>query len=129
MPSGGSYVKNPGYDPNEIEQYSTVQAYTISGNSRAIPSGASIVRGIYFMWNDEGFTGKGWRYDIVGGPTNKYPDFHSNDDVANYVAANQNLDDVFSSWAQHYTFEGWHNFYMAVYNSNPNCMDVDRSNV
>ena len=50
MPNGGSYVKNPGYDPNEIEQYSTVQAYTISGNSRTIPSGASIVRGIYYMW-------------------------------------------------------------------------------
>ena len=126
MPSGGSYVKNPGYDPNEIEQYSTVQAYTISGNSRAIPSGATIVQGIYYMWNESGFTGQGWMYGIEGGPTTIYPGFTNNDDVANYVDLNENLDDVFKYWAQKYTLEGWDNFYNAV-GVNSGCMDVHHS--
>ncbi len=126
MPNGGSYVKNPGYDPNEIEQYSTVQAYTISGNSRTIPSGASIVRGIYYMWNDQGFTGNGWMYEVPGGPTNKYPDFKSNEDVAKYVADNGDLNAVFAHWADNYDLDGWDNFYMAVRNY-PGCMDVDHS--
>lgn len=127
MPNGGSYVKNPGYDPNEIEQYSTVQAYTSSGNSITIPSGASIVQGIYYMWNDQGFTGQGWMYTVSGGPTNMYSDFKSDQDVAAYVANNGNLDAVFSSWAQDYTLEGWHNFYMEVHKRNSNCMDVVQS--
>ena len=125
MPSGGSYVKNPGYDPNEIEQYSTVQAYTIPGNSSAIPSGASIVRGIYYMWNDQGFTGRGWKYDATGGPTNIYPGFSSDGDVAEYVASIGNLNEVFAYWAQHYDLEGWDNFYNAV-GVGSGCMDVDR---
>lgn len=127
MPSGGSYVKNPGYDPNEIEQYSTVQAYTISGNNITIPSGASIVRGIYYMWNDAGFIGNGWMYETPGGPTNVYSDFKGNDDVAQYVATHGNLDDVFKNWAQNYTLEGWDNFYNAV-GVKSGCMDVDHSN-
>ena len=128
MPSGGSYVKNPGYDPNEIEQYSTVQAYTISGNSRPIPSGATIVQGVYYMWNDEGFTGQGWMYKVPGGPTNMSPGFTSDEDVANYVANNGNLNVVFEHWAQHYTLEGWDNFYTAV-GKDSGCMDVDHSNL
>ena len=127
MPSGGSYVKNPGYDPNEIEQYSTVQAYTVSGNSRAIPSGATTVQGIYYKWNDSGFTGNGWMRTLPGSPTNIYePRFTSDDDVERHIEQYGNLNAVFTYWAQHYDLDGWHNFYMAVYR-NPDCMDVVHS--
>ena len=55
-----------------------------------------------------------------------YPDFKSDDDVANYVAENGNLDAVFRHWAQHYNLIGWNNFYVAV-GVNSGCMDVDNS--
>ena len=55
-----------------------------------------------------------------------YSDFHSDTDVANYVATHGDLDDVFSYWAQHYTLEGWDNFYTAV-GVDSGCMDVDHS--
>lgn len=108
------------------EEYSTVSAYSIGSREAGIPSGASIVRGIYYMWNNEGFTGNGWMQWVEGGPTNIYPGFHSDEDVANYVAANGNLDAVFSYWAQRYTLEGWDNFYNEV-DVDSGCMDVDHS--
>lgn len=113
---GGYYVPNP-------NQYTQVAAYSVA-RENTIPSGASIVRGIYYMWDDGGFTGKGWMYDIPGSPTNMYEEFTSNDDVAAYVASKGNLDAVFSYWAQHYTLEGWDKFYNAV-GVNSGCMDVD----
>lgn len=112
---GGYYVPNP-------NQYTQVAAYSVARDI-TIPSGASIVHGIYYMWNDDGFTGRGWKYEITGGPTAMYPYFTSNDDVAEYVATNRNLDAVFSHWAQHYTLEGWDNFYDAV-GVGSGCMDV-----
>lgn len=115
---GGYYVPNP-------NQYTQVAAYSVA-RANTIPSGASIVRGIYYMWNDEGFTRQGWMYNIEGGPTNIYPYFKSNEDVANYVAATGNLNEVFTYWAQHYTLEGWDNFYTAV-GVDSGCMDVDHS--
>lgn len=114
---GGYYVPNP-------NQYTQVAAYSVARDS-TIPSGASIVRGIYYMWDDGGFTGKGWMYNVSGGPTNMYEDFKSDEDVANYVATVGNLNAVFDYWAQNYTFEGWDNFYMAV-RENSGCMDVDQ---
>lgn len=113
---GGYYVPNP-------NQYTQVAAYSVARDI-TIPSGASIVHGIYYMWNDEGFTGKGWMYEIDGDPTRMYPGFTSNNDVANYVATNRNLNEVFSHWAQNYTLEGWDRFYNAV-GVNSGCMDVD----
>lgn len=115
---GGYYVPNP-------NQYTQVAAYSVARDS-TIPSGASIVRGIYYMWNDEGFTRQGWMHDVKGSPTNLYPDFRSDEDVANYVAANGNLDDVFLYWSQNYTLEGWDNFYTTV-GVNSGCMDVDQN--
>ena len=114
---GGYYVPNP-------NQYTQVAAYSVARDN-TIPSGASIVQGIYYMWNERGFSGKGWMHDIVGGPTNLYPDFYSDDDVAKYVADIGNLNAVFDHWAQHYTLEGWHNFYMTV-GVDSGCMDVDK---
>ena len=106
--------------------YEDVEAQAISTFNVDIPSGASIVRGIYYMWNDEGFSGKGWMYQVEGGPTNMYPGFKSDSDVATYVASAGNLDAVFSHWAQYYTLEGWDNFYNAV-GVGSGCMDVDHS--
>ena len=118
MAYGANYSVNP-------EIYSEVAAF--STQDPTIPSGASIVRGIYYMWNDGGFTGNGWMYGVEGGPTNMYPGFTSDDDVAAYVAANGNLDDVFSNWSKKYTLEGWDEFYNAV-GVDSGCMDVDHSN-
>lgn len=55
-----------------------------------------------------------------------YPDFHSDADVAAYVAATGNLNEVFNYWAQRYTLEGWDDFYNAV-GVDSGCMDVDHS--
>lgn len=123
MSSGGTYISNKFKDG---EEYDPVEGYSVNTRDVIIPSGASIVRGIYYMWNDEGFTGKGWMYSTYGGPTNMYPDFHSDAEVAAYVSDIGNLDAVFSYWAQHYTLEGWDNFYNAV-GVDSGCMDVDHS--
>lgn len=127
MAMGSNYVRNREYEQQRM-QYQPLMAAAANSTSNAISSGASIVRGIYYMWNDLGFTGHGWKYGVEGGPTNMYPDFHSDDDVAYYVATNDNLDAVFSYWAQNYTLEGWDNFYNAVGISS-GCMNVDHSQV
>lgn len=120
--NGSEYVLAP---------YEAVSANAISSMAD-IPSGASIVRGIYYMWNEDGFTGQGWMSDIEGSPTNIYRDFVSVPEdereqaVANYLATNQNLNAVFDYWSQNYTLEGWNNFYMAV-GADSGCMDVDHS--
>lgn len=116
---GGYYVDNR-------YAYEEVSAYSVSTFSNEIPSGASIVRGIYYMWNDQGFIGQGWMYDVEGGPTNMYPDFNSDEDVAGYVAEQGDLNEVFSYWAQNYTLGGWDNFYNEV-GVGSGCMDVDHS--
>lgn len=124
MSSGSYYVNNRyAYD----EEYSSVAAYSVSARN-GIPSGASIVRGIYYKWDDRGFSGQGWMYEILGSPTNMYPEFNSNDEVAEYVTSTGNLDAVFFHWAQHYTLQGWDNFYNAV-GIDSGCMDVDHSQV
>lgn len=120
MSSGGTYISNKFKDG---EEYDPVEGYSVNTREVTIPSGASIVQGIYYMWNDNGFTGRGWRYEIEGGPTNMYPGFLSNADVAAYVSTTGNLNAVFSHWAQHYTLEGWNNFYTAV-GVDSGCMDV-----
>lgn len=120
MSSGGTYISNKFKDG---EEYDPVEGYSVNTRGVTIPSGASIVQGIYYMWDERGFTGQGWMYGIKGGPTNMYPGFASDEDVANHVAANGNLDLVFNHWAQYYTLEGWNNFYNAV-GVNSGCMDV-----
>ncbi len=120
MSSGGTYISNKFKDG---EEYDPVEGYSVNTRNVTIPSGASIVQGIYYMWNDGGFTGGGWKQEIKGGPTNIYPGFYSDNDVAEYVAANKNLDEVFRYWAQNYTLEGWNNFYNAV-GVDSGCMDV-----
>ncbi len=127
MAMGSNYVRNREYEQQRM-QYQPLMAAAANSTSNAISSGASIVHGIYYMWNDQGFTGKGWMHAVAGGPTNMYPGFHSDADVADYVAANDNLDAVFSHWAQNYTLEGWDNFYNAV-GADSGCMDVDHSQV
>lgn len=112
---GGYYVPNP-------NQYTQVAAYSVARDN-TIPSGASIVQGIYYMWNDDGFTGNGWMYSVKGGPTNSYPHFKSDDDVVAYLAERKDLNEVFSYWSQNYTLEGWDNFYNNV-GVDSGCMDV-----
>lgn len=123
MSFGSYYVSNKF---QEKEVYSEVAAYAANATDVDISSGASIVRGIYYMWGDNGFTGKGWMYKVSGGPTNLYPDFQSDEDVASYVAVNGNLNAVFQYWSKNYTLEGWDNFYNAV-GIDSGCMDVDHT--
>ena len=113
---GSYYVPNP-------NQYTQVAAYSVARDS-TIPSGASIVQGIYYMWNESGFTGKGWMTGVTGGPTQVFG-FTSEEDVKEYLASNQDLNDVFSYWSKHYTLDGWDAFYDAV-GTGSGCMDVVR---
>lgn len=115
--NGTVYVKAP-------QQYEPVMARAVS-NDLEIESGKTIVQGIYYMYNEQGFTGQGWKYEVDGGPTNMYPDFQSNNDVAAYVAEHKNLNDVFSYWSGQYNLSGWDNFYNAV-GTGSGCMDVIR---
>lgn len=128
MSYGSNYIQVP---------YEAVSANAVSTYEHTIPSGASIVRGIYYMWSDSGFINKGWMTSVSGSPTQMAieagiisTDGYNDDEaaVAGYVAENQNLDRVFSYWAQHYTLEGWDNFYMAV-GVDSGCMDVDHSQI
>ena len=64
-------------------------------------------------------------HNVDGGPTNIYPDFESDQDVADYVAEKGNLNEVFSYWSQNYNLTGWDNFYNAV-GVKSGCMDVDQ---
>ena len=112
---GSYYVPNP-------NQYTQVAAYSVARDS-TIPSGVTTVLGIYYMWNDDGFTGNGWLYSVEGGPTNVYPDFHSDDDVDKYVENNNNLNKVFEYWSTVYTLDRWEAFYNAV---GTGCKDVVR---
>lgn len=119
MGQGSNYVRNP-----NKESYTDVSAYGIATYA-GIPSGATVVRGIYYMWNDNGFTGQGWMCKVEGGPTEMYG-FTSNDDVREYLTTHQNLDEVFRDWSEKYTLTGWDNFYNAV-GVDSGCMDVERT--
>lgn len=114
------------YIPSPKEEYDGVMAFSVPAEGTTIPSGATIVKGIYYKWNEDGFIGNGWMRHISGGPTGMYPYFTSDNEVAEYVAEHQNLDAVFEHWSQHYTLEGWHAFYMAV-GVDSGCMDVAHS--
>ena len=48
MSSGSNYVSAPAN-----QEYEAVAAYSVDSRDGTIPSGASIVHGIYYMWNDE----------------------------------------------------------------------------
>ena len=126
MSSGSNYVQAP---------YEAVNARSISTFSATIPSGATIVSSVYYMWNDQGFTGGGWHSDLGGSPTNMAiaagiiptEGFNNNEDaVEAYIIQYQNLNAVFSYWAQHYTMQGWDDFYTAV-GAESGCMDVVHS--
>lgn len=110
---GSYYVPNPNL-------YTQVAAYSVARDN-TIPSGASIVHGIYYMWNDDGFTGQGWMTGVPGGPTNTFPGFKTDQDVAEYLATHDNLNKVFEYWSTVYTIEGWDAFYKAV---GTGCADV-----
>ena len=104
-------------------EYSPVQAFS-NRRDISIPSGTTIVQGIYYSWDSSGFTGKGWFEHILGGPTAMFDFANAGySSVEEYVAGVGDLDDVFAYWSQHYDLEGWHAFYSAV-GINSGCMDV-----
>lgn len=106
-------------------EYSPVQAFS---NRRDIstPSGGTILQGIYYSWDSNGFTGKGWHEEVSGGPTAIF-DFKSAgyDGVEDYVEKVGNLNEVFANWSQYYTLDDWNRFYNAV-GIDSGCMDVVR---
>ena len=106
-------------------EYSPVQAFS-NRRDFSIPSGTTIVQGIYYSWDSSGFTGNGWFEHISGGPTAMF-DFESAgySSVEEYVARVGDLDDVFAYWSQNYNLAGWNSFYTAV-GVDSGCMDVVR---
>ena len=124
MANGTNYVKNP-------NQYDGVGGYSISTSTNSIPSGSTVVRSIYYMWNDNGFIGNGWKTNIKGSPLQMYFEdgqFSGSgndweDWAEEYISQFGNLNAVFSYWSQHYTLADWDNFYMAV-GVDSGCMDV-----
>ena len=93
--NGGIYKAAP---------YSPVEANSIPAN-RAIPSGATVVNGAYFSWNDNGFTGRGW-FITDGSPLDSAG--ITEDTVDDYLAANSNLNEVFANWSP--SFDGFMNW-------------------
>lgn len=114
------------YVPAPQERYDGVMAFSVPAEGTTIPSGSTVVEGIYYLWNNEGFIGRGWMYEVQGGPTNKFQGFKSNEDVAAYVIEYGSLNEVFKEWSLNYTLEEWHGFYMAV-GVGSGCMDVVHS--
>lgn len=126
MASGINYVKNPEYD--------RVSGYSVSTNDVTIPSGTTIVRGIYYMWNENGFHSNGWMTDIEGSPLNMYfsdglytgTGSNWEDWADEYITKFGNLNAVFDHWSQNFDIQDWDSFYTAV-GANSGCMDVDHS--
>lgn len=90
--SGGSYKSTP----VDSEAYVSIAAYKVNARD-AVPSGATVINGVYFIWNNSGFTGHSFYTNIPYGPTASYG-FKSDQAVIDYITANINLDDVFASW-------------------------------
>lgn len=106
MSSGGNYVSAP---------YSAVAAYSVDGTN-TIPSGATIVQGVYYMWDEQGFISTGWHADMFGSPINSGLGNVSNDEVLAYIAdpnrGNGTLDPIFANWNP--DMNAWDVFYNAV---------------
>ena len=128
MSSGGNYVAKP---------YSTVSAKA-ARNEPAIPStGAVIVGGVYYAWENsetrKGFTGNGsWFTNIQEGPTYAY--FSQNMGSAstleaaaqNYVDTNGNLDAIFEYWrdSPDYDVDQYQAFLNAIQSGARGCASV-----
>ena len=94
--NGGIYKAAP---------YSPVEANSAPAN-RAIPSGSTAVNGVYFLWNEKGFTGTGW-FLTPGSPLwdSGLTTVAAVDD---YLSTNDNLNEVFSAWnPSFYEFMDW----------------------
>lgn len=109
------------------ENYEPVEGRTVNSRETIIPSDAYQVGGIYYEWNDEGFTGKSFFTDIINGPTNSYG-FNSDADVIDYLNSlpegQRNLNAVFLNWQNFINglsdddaWEYSRNFEDAVYNA------------
>lgn len=93
MKSGVNYVPVP-YEP--------VDANAISTYDATIPSDATLVDGVYFAWNENGFTGKTWLLDenIPSHPLkdNTYQQLNSEEEIAAWFESHADLNDIFSAW-------------------------------
>lgn len=104
MKSGVNYVPVP-YEP--------VDANAISTYDATIPSDATLVQGVYFAWNENGFTGQTWLLDaeILSHPLkdNTHQQLNSEEDIATWFETHTDLNDIFSSWhpnfEQYFAFE------------------------
>ena len=112
--------------------YEPVSARALSG-SFEIPSGATVVDGFYFIWDDGGFTGNGWLTNVQGGPTQIFFGANNDQAVEEYLNAQQeatgsaNLNAVFSNWQLpgNYTDAGVNAFLSAVGGLGGGCATVE----
>lgn len=85
----------------EKEGYQTVYGKAVNSRDTIIPSGANQVGGLYYEWDDSGFTGMGFFTNIENGPTANFG-FTSDEDVLNYLNSQsegqKNLNAVFRAW-------------------------------
>ena len=107
MPSGSNLVIVPQVDSgtSNREMYSTVGASFVESQVRTTPSGGGEETGnLWVYWTTEdGFTNHGWNLgtgvktplDIYSQRTGK--ELNENN-IAEYIAVNQNLDAVFTEW-------------------------------
>ena len=106
-------------------EYSPVQAFS-NRRDISIPSGTTIVQGIYYSWDSSGFTGRGWHEELSGSPIAIFDFVDAGySSVEDYVAGVGHLNDVFAYWSQHYDLDDWDAFYNAV-GTDSGCMDVVR---
>lgn len=111
----------------ERKIYEEVNAFSVSARNVAIPSTATVVEGIYYIWNPGlGFQGTGWQETLEGSPMAVY-DFGAYsgdttvDKINNYIEQYDNLDAVFLNWSNYLdgldaqtSMVCWDKFYQAV---------------
>ncbi|MFR8034757.1 MAG: hypothetical protein ACLU6W_12210 [Lachnospiraceae bacterium] len=101
--NGGNYVpapENPNYSNDPVMARATPADITI-------PSSATVVYGVYFAWNENGFLGKSWLFDYknISHPLrdNTYRQLRSTEEVNQWFKeGNDNFDALFSAWSAGY---------------------------
>lgn len=107
----------------KMAPYSEVQAMAMP-MTNSVPSGATVVNGAYFNWNESGFVGTGW-YITDGSPLASAG--LTLDTIDQYLADKGNLNEVFANWAPNFNeFMSWADNFREG-RSGAGCADFDIS--
>lgn len=100
--------------------YAPVDAVAVSARN-AIPSNVTIVDNVYYSWNENGFVGVSWFFNISGSPMVN-AGLTSEELVEEYFNDHTDLNDVFDAW--HPDKKEFDDFYNAVKDNAYNCYDI-----